>query len=63
MMTDEEIAHIYHLGIELTAKISMLYNEDLAKLQSRFKIAATKERDEDSVAVRMLSNICQVYME
>lgn len=58
---NEEVIHIYHLGLEWIAKASMLNADNRAKLRSRLKTEAARAQSDDSVALRCLDNICQVY--
>jgi hypothetical protein len=58
---EEKIIHLYHLAVDLMAKISVQPEASIERLEARFKMEAALHNDTDSVALRCLATACQAY--
>lgn len=60
---NEETIYLYHMGIDWLAKASLLSIEQLDALRERLKVEAALSRDKDSVALRVLANALEPYLQ
>ena len=62
-MKEEEMVYLYYMGIDFLAKASLQSKEDIEQLRERLKLEAARSRDEDSVALRILANSLEPYLQ
>lgn len=60
---NEELIYLYHFGINWLAKVSILSKGEMEQLHERLKQEAARSGDKDSVALRILANAIEPYMQ
>lgn len=58
---NEEAIYLYQTAIRLLASIDLLTQKDREALRGRFIEEAARHQANDSVALRMMANVCQLY--
>lgn len=61
-MTEDELIHYYHLGLDFVARIGLLSQQDAYELEQRYLHESMKNLEtEDKEMLKKLAEICEIW--